>query len=276
MRITAGSSATLTDNTISQNLVQGTGAPARGAATNNVSLRLGAGVRLIGAGASVFSRNNITDNAYGVFNVQLDGTTANTAVPVKAENNWWGLRTGAVAANAGPAISPTTNPPAPENPVNGAAIADGTGNTSDAVDFFPFRNGFQSDPNTGEFPVLDVPGPVNDARADGDARHRQATTYHRGDTRHADRLARRRLRRPRRDVLRRRRDRRRAPPRSPTGVDYTIPSDVLLHGAHAHRAWSRTRPARRPRRDASTDRRIAPTDCAAASRRPPAPERSRS
>ena len=88
---------------------------------------------------------------------------ANTAVPVKAENNWWGLRPArSPAANTGPAISPTTNPPIPENPVNGAAVADGTGTTSDAVDFFPFRNGFQSDPNTGEFAVFDVPGLVND------------------------------------------------------------------------------------------------------------------
>src|SRR5262249_27261094 len=124
----------------------------------------------LGAGASTLLRDNITDNAYGVFNVGLDGTTANTTTPVKAENNWWGLRTSAVTTNTGPAISPVntatppvpTNPPAPENPVHGTAIADGTGTTSDAVDFFPYRNGFQSDPNTGEYPVFDVPGPVND------------------------------------------------------------------------------------------------------------------
>lgn len=179
VRITAGSSATLTNNTISQNLVQGTNAPARGAAGNNANLWLGAGVRLLGAGASVFSRNNITDNAYGVYNAQLDGTTANTAVPVKAENNWWGLRVTSVTANAGPAISPTTNPPAPENPVNGAAVADGAGTSSDAVDFFPFRDGFQSDPTSGEFPVLDVPGPVNDL-APTVTLATDAATYHRG------------------------------------------------------------------------------------------------
>jgi len=33
----------------------------------------------------------------------------------------------------------------------------------DAVDFRPFRSGIQSDPNTGEFAIADVPGPVNDA-----------------------------------------------------------------------------------------------------------------
>jgi hypothetical protein len=181
VRITAGSSATITDNTISQNLVQGTGAPNRsGASVNNENLNKAAAVRLIGGAASVFQRNNLTDNSYGVFNVQLDGTTANTAVPVKAENNWWGLRTGALATNPGPAISPTTNPTPPENPVNGTAIPDGTGTTSDAVDFFPFRNGFQSDPNTGEFPVIDVPGPMNDT-APTVTIATDAASYHHGD-----------------------------------------------------------------------------------------------
>jgi hypothetical protein len=181
VRITAGSSATLTSNTITQNLVQGTAAPVRGAATNNAALTKGSAVRLIGAGASVFSRNNFADNAYGVITLNLDGTTANTTVPVKAENNWWGLRTGTVTTNAGPAISPTTNPPSPENPVNGTAIADGTGTTSDAVDFFPYRNGFQSDPQTGEFVNPDVPGPVNDM-APTVTLASDAATYHRGDT----------------------------------------------------------------------------------------------
>src|SRR3954470_3423261 len=109
-----------------------------------------------------------------------DGTRdANTAVPVKAENNWWGLGP-FNAINNGPAIAPTTsNPPPPENPVNGAPVSDGAGTTSDAVDFFPFRNGVQSEPNSGEFPVFDVPGPVDDAgptvtlATDG-------ATYHRG------------------------------------------------------------------------------------------------
>ena len=173
VRVTAGSSATITDTLISQNLVQGTGAPPHttgtGSTTNAANLSLGAGVRLIGAATSTLMRDNITDNAYGVYNVMLDGTSANTTVPVKAENNWWGLRTAAVTTNNGPAISPTSGtppvpfaPPWPENPVNGTAIADGTGTTSDAVDFFPYRNGFQSDPNTGEFPVYDVPGLIND------------------------------------------------------------------------------------------------------------------
>src|SRR5213078_3283677 len=94
---------------------------------NNANLTKGAGVRLIGAGASTFSQNNISANAYGVFNATLDGAAPDTAVPVKAENNWWGLRTQPATGqqtgqpplvNTGPAISPTTNPPIPENPVN--------------------------------------------------------------------------------------------------------------------------------------------------------------
>ena len=195
VRITAGSTAALTGNNISLNLVQGTGAPVQSSnttpnSTNNANLPMGAGVRLIGAGASVLSQNNITTNAYGVFNATLDGTTANTAVPVKAENNWWGLRTqpstgGSVnqppLVNTGPAISPTTNPPIPENPVNGAPVADGTGTTSNAVDFFPFRNGFQSEPNTGEFVNVDVPGLVDDA-APTVTLTTSAATVHRGDT----------------------------------------------------------------------------------------------
>ena len=92
VRVTAGASVALTGNIISQNLVHGAGAPTRGAATNNANLRLGAGVRLVGAAASTATRNNILDNAYGALNVELDGTTPNTAVPFAAENNWWGLR----------------------------------------------------------------------------------------------------------------------------------------------------------------------------------------
>ena len=162
VRITAGSQASMTDNTISQNLVSGSGAPAPGSATNNANLKLGSGIRLLGADATTLTHNNIVDNAYGVINLQLDGTSANTAVPVAAADNWWGLApTG--TANAGPAISPSNNPPTPENPVNGSATADpGGGTTSTAVDFFPFRDGPQSDPNSGEFPVVDAPIPVND------------------------------------------------------------------------------------------------------------------
>ncbi len=164
VRVTAGASVALTGNTISQNLVHGTGAPTRGSATNNANLPLGAGVRLVGAAASTASRNNILDNAYGAINVQLDGTTPNTAVPFSAENNFWGLRsTAAAPPTAGPAISPTSNPAFPENPVNGAAVADGTGTSSTTVDFFPYRNGAQADPETGQFVVFDAPLPVDDA-----------------------------------------------------------------------------------------------------------------
>jgi hypothetical protein len=164
VRVTAGASVALTANTISQNLVHGTGAPTRGAATNNANLSRGAGVRLVGAAASTATRNNILDNAYGAINVELDGATPNTAAPFVAENNWWGLRsTSSTLPNAGPAISPTSNPPFPENPVNGAGIPDGEGTTSSTVDYFPYRNGAQADPGTGQFPVLDTPRNADDA-----------------------------------------------------------------------------------------------------------------
>jgi hypothetical protein len=187
LRVTAGSYATVESSTISQNLVLGNGAPVRGAGTNNANLLLGAGVRYIGAklndytGAtgrvnySHISTSNIIDNAYGAMNLALDGTTPATgnvnAGPTTsfgnvllAENNWWGLYDIA-ATNTGPAISPTTNPNAGENPVNGTATVEtvSTGTTSNSVDFFPYRNGSQSHPTTGQFPVLTAPLPVDDA-----------------------------------------------------------------------------------------------------------------
>jgi hypothetical protein len=170
VRVTAGASATVTDSILSQNLVNGTGAPTRNSATNNANLKLGSGVRLLGAGASSFSRSNIVDNAYGVYNVQLDGATADTANRISATNDWWGLRYTGATTNSGPAISPVTNPQVPENPVNGAPVADATCVdtlgapvfNSDAVNFCPFRNGSQADPDTGEYPVVDAPLPVDD------------------------------------------------------------------------------------------------------------------
>ena len=189
IRVTAGSTAALVDNTISQNIVQGTGSPVRSSntvnnSTNNDKLGLAADVRLIGAGPSTFTRNNFVDSSYGLMNVGLDGATANSATPAEAENNWWGLRFNAQTGNSGPWISPAFNPPTPETAVNGAAVADEAtpaSNTSDAVDFFPYRNGFQSDTGAGQFPTLDVPGPVNDAAPAVDFATDKAT-YHLGDT----------------------------------------------------------------------------------------------
>jgi hypothetical protein len=189
LRVTAGATATMTDSIVSQNLVNGTGAPTRGSATNNVNLPLGSGARLIGAGTSSISSSNIVDNAYGVQAQQLDGTTA-AASPLSAENNWWGLRYTANPVNSGPAISPASNPPIPENPVNGTATAvdpqcvasnNTTFPNSTAVDFCPFRNGTAGDPNTGEYPVVNAPLPVSDARPTVDIQA-DDTTYEPGDT----------------------------------------------------------------------------------------------
>jgi hypothetical protein len=62
-------------------------------------------------------------------------------------------------------VSPATNPPAPQNPVNGESVAEeATGaTTSDAVDFYPYRNGNVADPDSGEYPVLPAPIPMSDA-----------------------------------------------------------------------------------------------------------------
>ena len=61
-------------------------------------------------------------------------------------------------------MAPTDNPPVPENPVSGTAtVADGTGTTSNSVDYYPFRSGQQADMANGEWPVLSAPIPVDDA-----------------------------------------------------------------------------------------------------------------
>jgi hypothetical protein len=195
MRVTAGATANVQDSLISSNMVNGSGSPTRSTnttpnSTNNAQLVNGAGVRLNGAGASTFSRNNIVDNAYGLINTTLDGTTA-SATQVPAENNWWGIRYTSATNNVGPAISPTSNPPIPENPVNGTIIADPTCiatnltavNNSTAVDFCPYRNGSQGDPNTGEYLIVDAPVPVADA-APTVALDSDETEYDRGDVVH--------------------------------------------------------------------------------------------
>lgn len=217
IRVTAGARAQIADSQISQNLVNGSGAPTRETllipavppsssnpsgtpavpatpGTNNQNLPLGAGIRLVGAFMTTppvseglprtyntsVTRSNIVDNGYGAINVAADGTTPNTGTKndtfrnvsnvFLAENNWWGLRIATPSdpnANPGPLVSPTSNPIWPENPVNGTSIADGTGTTSNAVDFFPYRNGVQSDPDSGQFAVADAAMPVDDAAPTG-------------------------------------------------------------------------------------------------------------
>ncbi len=188
LRVTAGSTAAVTDSIMSQNLVNGTGAPTRNSATNNANLPLGSGARFIGAGTSTMSSSNIVDNAYGVQSQELDGSTA-SATALSAENNWWGLRFTAVTNNVGPAISPATNPPVPENPVNGAPVADpmcvttngSATSNSTAVDFCPFRNGNQGDPNAGQWPIVNAPLPVSDEGPSVDI-EADAATYEPGET----------------------------------------------------------------------------------------------
>ncbi len=97
LRVTAGSTATVSDSIMSQNLVNGSGAPTRSSntvpnSTNNDNLPLGSGARFIGAGTSSISTSNIVDNAYGAQNLGLDGSTASTSPLLDADTNWWGLR----------------------------------------------------------------------------------------------------------------------------------------------------------------------------------------
>ncbi|HET7760079.1 MAG TPA: hypothetical protein VFK62_09160 [Gaiellaceae bacterium] len=185
VRVTAGASVQVSDTTVSSNFVHGTGAPvgsvfaptpnndpyALGShAENNQNLRLGAGIRLVGAAASSVTHSNITDNAFGVLNTTLDGVSNNSATPVQAPDNWWGLRAGAVTLpTPGPAVWPsvaapsatTYNPPIPENPVNGNAVADPSCpagvSDSDSVPFCPYRSSTQSDQVGGEWPIAAAP-----------------------------------------------------------------------------------------------------------------------
>ena len=77
----------------------------------------------------------------------------------------------------GPGRLPGEQPGYPENPVNGAPSADG----STTVDFLPFRDGPQSDPNRGQFPVVPAPIPVSDAAPDVTVSPERAS-YRRGET----------------------------------------------------------------------------------------------
>lgn len=197
IRATNNARIKVSDTLISQNLVNGTGAPVRSTvaangtvtanSTNNASLGLASGIRLVGAGLTSYSsfggqvllsyaaNSNITDNAYGVINVAADGSTvrsgtltppANTGIGdvFKAEGVFWGLsyyRT----TNPGPAIAPTDNPPVPETAVTGTSVTDPVTGlpTTASVDFSPYRSGQQADMANGEWPVLSAPLPIDDA-----------------------------------------------------------------------------------------------------------------
>ena len=191
VRVAGGARASILGASITQNLVQGENSPVRGTATNNNNLPLGAGIRFVGADAanSSVKRSNITDNAYGILNLAQNGTDASTALDAAGttdlrDANWWGLRSGPgnpPPANTGPAISPTSNPPYPENPVNGAPTPDGAGVTSTAVDFWPYRSGPQGDPNTGQHGLMPAPIPVDDAGPSVTVRP-ERRSYSRGET----------------------------------------------------------------------------------------------
>ena len=200
VRVAGGASASIDESLIASNAVNGAGVPTRstfnaGCTTltpqtaNNANLSLGSGIRLIGADASTVSRTNLVDNSYAVVNLAADGTSPNAAVPLVAENNWWGANTcrgfSVGAPLVGPAVSPAANPPFGENPVNGTPVVDPTcthapQENSDTVDVCPYRPGPQSDSDLGEFLLSDAPIPVNDAAPTVDVAA-DDTEYDRGD-----------------------------------------------------------------------------------------------
>ena len=153
VRATAGSTLSMSSGNVTQNLMAGAG--------SNTAAQLSgaAGVRLVGAASSTVTKSNILENGYGLVNVTLDGTTPNTAVPANAPNNFWGYPGTSGASNTGPAVSPTTLPVLPSNPVNGSVDATFG---SDAVHFLPYRSGNLADSN-GYWPIQDAPVPVADA-----------------------------------------------------------------------------------------------------------------
>ena len=201
VRVAGGAVLTMEQSLVASNAVNGVGVPTRstfngGCTTltpqtgNNGNLSLGSGLRFIGADASTVAKTNIVDNSYALINLAADGTTPNTAVPVFAENNWWGANTcrgnAAGAPLIGPEISPAANPPFGENPVNGTATPDVTcqrapAMNSNTADVCPYRPGPQSDSESGEFLMSDAPIPVNDAGPSVDL-SADDDEYDRGDT----------------------------------------------------------------------------------------------
>ena len=117
------------------------------------------------------------DNAYGALNLSPDGTTPRDrrrdTRPTRrelgplliAENNWWGLHDIGRARNPGPAITPTTNPHAQENGVNGTATTE-TATGADDLErgrLLPVPQRQPGQPEYGPVPVLTAPLPVSDA-----------------------------------------------------------------------------------------------------------------
>ena len=204
VRVTAGSYATVDELAISQNLVHGTGAPT-GRGDQQRNLTLGAGVR------ADRRRRDASTTRTTTSSTTPTACSTSSSTGRRAEHRGRRSR----PRTTGGACAPTRRPPnparrsrrrrtrprrrtrstAPRWPTATGAT------TSNAVDFFPYRNGSQSDPNTGEFPVLDGPDPVNDAAPTVTLATDPATATRRHG--HAHRRAGGRLRRQARALLRR-------------------------------------------------------------------------
>ena len=291
--MTAGSSAALTGNTISQNLVGGEGVPvAQLAPPTTRTSRSAAGVRLVGAQASSATRNNIVDNAYGAINAELDGTTPNESVPFAAENNWWGLRPGAGgdAPEPRPGDLADDQPAVPGEPRQRVRAARRHGHELDRGRLLPApqrRAGRRPDRRVHR---LRRPAARRRRRPDRLAVARQVGRQAQGDG-HADRARRRRLRRQVGHVLRRRhgarhghaaalygvarrspRTRVRRPHADRRGRGLARPDGVVVDVAHGRLHRHRSEPA-----DADADADADSAGEAEPSRRTPArrPERRR-
>ena len=136
---------------------------------NNQNLRLGAGVRLVGAAASTIHETNITDNAFGVLNTTLDGTTANRTKPVDATERLVGpAHRRGHAPDAGPGRVERPGQPGDDAEPAGAGepgqrdagrrhlVRRRRRAGLDAVIFCPYRSSDQADSVGGEFPVAET------------------------------------------------------------------------------------------------------------------------
>ena len=203
LRVTAGSYGDVDSSLISQNLVHGTGAPVaqQRRPTTPTSRWAPASAPAIGADAT--GSSSIAAQQHRRQRLRRDQRRPRRhdrqrRRPVERPRTTGGA-CARRSATTGAACQPRRQPPTParrsrrrptrplpENPVNGTATPTARATTSNSVDFFPYRNGPQSDPNTGEFPVLTAPIPVNDAAPTVDLRG-AARAYRRGDDDHADR-----------------------------------------------------------------------------------------
>ena len=250
------------DTLISQNLVQGTGAPTRGAADQQREPEQGRGRapdrrrrrRCCSAATSSTTPTASSTSA-------STARRANTAVPVKAENNWWGLRAQRRPDQHRPGDLADDQPAGAGEPGQRRAGRRRHGHHVRRGRLLPVPQRPPVGPEHRRVRVFDVPGPVNDTAPTRRRSRPTSATYHHGDKVDADRGAAATTSASSDVVFYDGPWRSAAPTASRTRSRYTLPTDVTCAAAHADRGRRRTPPARPARRrQPIDDRRRA--DCA--------------